>query len=185
MKSHGHNFYENDEEDEEEEENYSGNVKRGHRSQQQESLTPPRSTDIKNNRRSPGRSEADYDSYSNRGNFGYPTGTVSEDEMQVNNILKNLRIRLNDVESLQFEKESEKTAIIEDINVLSQRLKALNKSLAKKKSLYENYDKTVRDAESAFGKITESTKTLLSVMKKELLGLSKVTSVKNENSFKV
>ncbi len=89
MKPHGHNFYENDEEDDEEEENYSGNLKRGHRGhQQQESLTPPRSTDTKNNRRSPGRSEADYDSYSNRGNFGYPAGTVSEDEMQVNNILK-------------------------------------------------------------------------------------------------
>ena len=38
----------------------------------------------------------------------------------------------------------------------------------KKRSAYENYDKTLRDAESAFSKITESTKTLLNVVKKEV-----------------
>jgi hypothetical protein len=38
----------------------------------------------------------------------------------------------------------------------------------KKRAAYENYDKTLRDAESAFTKITESTKTLLTVVKKEV-----------------
>lgn len=38
---------------------------------------------------------------------------------------------------------------------------ALNKSIKNKKSAYENYDRILKDAESAFNKITESTKTLL------------------------
>ncbi len=50
---------------------------------------------------------------------------------------------------------------MEDIGVLTSRLKALNKSITKKKGLYETYEKTLKDAESAFGKISESTKTLL------------------------
>ena len=44
----------------------------------------------------------------------------------------------------------------------------------KKKVAYENYDKILRDAVSAFSKITESTKTLLSVVKVENQKMSKI-----------
>ena len=102
--------------------------------------------------------------------------TISEDEMHVNNILKNLKLRLKDIEEGLFEKENEKNSIIEDIGILTQRLKSLGKSINKKKMCYENYEKTLNDAESAYSKITESTKTLLSVVKKECVNLNKITS---------
>lgn len=71
-------------------------------------------------------------------------------------------------------KEEEKLQILDDLNVLNQRAMALNKSIARKKIAYENYEKILRDAESAFSKITESTKTLLSVVKTENFKMQKV-----------
>lgn len=41
-------------------------------------------------------------------------------------------MRLNNINTLIFEKENEKQAVIEDINVLTQRLRALTKSINKK-----------------------------------------------------
>jgi len=37
----------------------------------------------------------------------------------VNNILKNLKIRLSNINNIIFEKENEKQAVIDDINVLT------------------------------------------------------------------
>ena len=64
---------------------------------------------------------------------------------------------------------------MEDITVLTQRLKSLGKSITKKKAVHENYEKIIRDAENALGKITDSTRTLLQVVKKENGSLNKLT----------
>jgi len=103
------------------------------------------------------------------------SSSISEDESQINNILKGLKAKLADIENSITQKENEKAGIMEDINVLTQRMKALTKSIAKKKTLYESYDKILRDSENALGKITESTKTLLQVVKKENGSLNKLT----------
>lgn len=108
--------------------------------------------------------------------------SLTEEENQINTILKTLRSRLYEIESALSHKEGEKSAIIEDINILTERLKTLNRSINKKKALYENCDKTLREAEIAYGKITESTKTLLSVVKKENSNLSKNINFNNSNS---
>lgn len=104
--------------------------------------------------------------------------TLMEEESQVLSILKNLKGHHSEIESLLGQKENEKNAIMEDINILTQRLKMLEKSIAKKKNFYEGYDKTLKDAENAFSKINDSTKTLLSVVKKENLNLTKIAGLK-------
>ena len=108
-------------------------------------------------------------------NFQIGATTVSEDETQINGILKGLKSKYAEIEDFVAQREDEKAGIIEDINVLTQRLKALAKSIVKKKSLYESYDKIINDSENALGKITESTKTLLQVVKKENGSLNKLT----------
>ena len=104
--------------------------------------------------------------------------SLMEEETQVLSIIKNLRGRHHEIENILGQKDNEKSAILEDINILTQRLKMLEKNIAKKKNFYENYDKTLKDAENAFVKINESTKTLLSVVKKENLNLNKIMGLK-------
>lgn len=104
--------------------------------------------------------------------------SMMEEENQVVSILKNLRLRHTDIENILAQKENEKNAIMEDINILTQRMKMLDKSIVKKKTVYESYEKTLKDAENAFLKISESTKTLLSVIKKENFNLAKITGTK-------
>jgi Sjoegren syndrome nuclear autoantigen 1 len=111
-------------------------------------------------------------------NVGYhPTtvshGTVSEDELQILSILKGLRDRMQDLDDKLLEKEGERDGIVKDISTLSLRLKALAKSITKKRSLLEQFDRTIKETESAFQKITESTKTLLGVVKRDHSALNK------------
>ena len=104
--------------------------------------------------------------------------SLTEDDNQINTILKNMKEKLFDIEAIIRQKEGEKNAIVEDINILSERLKILNKNISKKKLGFENFEKTLRDAETAHGKITESAKTLLLVVKKENSNFNKIMGFK-------
>lgn len=104
---------------------------------------------------------------------GILQGTVSEDELQILSILRGLKDRMADLDQKISEKEYEKSGIINDIGILSQRLKALARSITKKRSLLENFDKTIKETESAFQKITESTRTLVGVVKRDHSALTK------------
>ena len=106
--------------------------------------------------------------------------SVSEDETQINGILKGLKSKLAEIDEYIAQKEDEKAGVIEDVNVLTQRLKALAKSIARKKSLYESHDKILYDSENALSKIIESTKTLVHVVKKENGSLNKLTYSANK-----
>jgi Sjoegren syndrome nuclear autoantigen 1 len=81
--------------------------------------------------------------------------------------LKDLHAKLGEIEDTIVRKEEEKAGILDDIGVLTRRLETLKKSLAKKAYLLEDLDKLTRDSENAFGKIINSTKSLLNVIKKE------------------
>ena len=109
-----------------------------------------------------------------RDHIGFQSSVI-EDESEVNIILKGIRDKLEDLENAISQKENEKAGIIEDVNILTQRLNSLSKSVEKKRILYENYEKILKDSESAFSKITESTKTLLTVVKRENTALNKFT----------
>ena len=104
--------------------------------------------------------------------------SLTEDDNQINTILKNMKEKLFDIEAIIRQKEGEKNAILEDITILSERLKILNKNISKKKITFENFEKTLRDAETAYGKITESAKTLLLVVKKENANFNKTIGLK-------
>ncbi|KRX01510.1 hypothetical protein PPERSA_01413 [Pseudocohnilembus persalinus] len=74
---------------------------------------------------------------------------------------------MSQLQKVQQIKESEKEGIIEDIGILQQRLKALDKSIQKKREIFEEYDRTLSETENAFNKISDTTKTLLEVVNKE------------------
>jgi hypothetical protein len=59
----------------------------------------------------------------------------------------------------------------------------LNKSIVKKRNAYENYEKLIRDSENAFGKIVESTKVLLQVVKKENASLGRNTTMVSARKY--
>ena len=59
------------------------------------------------------------------------------------------------------------------MKALAERLEEIDSSLAKKYVTRNEYDKTIQETEAAYLKILESSQTLLTVLKRESVGLSK------------
>lgn len=68
---------------------------------------------------------------------------------------------------------SEKSAIEKEISELTARLSQINESLSKKLITKEEYDKAISETEGAYLKILESSQTLLHVLKRETVSLSR------------
>lgn len=64
--------------------------------------------------------------------------------------LKNQRNQITDVVS---QEELEKKAVEKEIRVLQNKLNKINNSLHKHKTMQENYDKAILDAETGFKKV--------------------------------
>jgi len=60
-----------------------------------------------------------------------------------------------------------------DLAVLTKRLSHLNDSIARKVASRNEYDKTISETEAAYLKILESSQTLLTVLKRETITLTK------------
>ena len=60
-----------------------------------------------------------------------------------------------------------------DLAVLTKRLSHLNDSISRKVASRNEYDKTISETEAAYLKILESSQTLLSVLKRETVTLTK------------
>ncbi|KAJ4458443.1 putative Deflagellation inducible protein; 13 kDa [Paratrimastix pyriformis] len=69
--------------------------------------------------------------------------------------------------------EEEKAKIQFDIRMLNERLQRISESLQRKILARDDYDKTIEETEAAYSKILESSKVLLSVLKRESATLSK------------
>jgi len=69
--------------------------------------------------------------------------------------------------------EEEKAKIQFDMRMLNERLQRINESLQRKILARDDYDKTIEETEAAYSKILESSKVLLSVLKRETVNLSK------------
>jgi len=69
--------------------------------------------------------------------------------------------------------EEEKAKIQHDLRILTEKLSSINTSLTKKLAAREEYDKTIKETEAAYMKILESSQTLLHVLKKESVSLTK------------
>ena len=60
-----------------------------------------------------------------------------------------------------------------DLRILTERLARINDNLARKISSRNEYDKTIQETEAAYSKIMESSQTLLHVLKRESVNLTK------------
>ena len=60
-----------------------------------------------------------------------------------------------------------------DLRILTERLARLNDNLARKITSRNEYDKTIQETEAAYMKILESSQTLLHVLKRETVNLTK------------
>jgi len=69
--------------------------------------------------------------------------------------------------------EEEKAKIQKDLSILTDRLSKLNEALVKRTQARSEYDKTIQETEAAYMKILESSQTLLHVLKRESLTLTK------------
>jgi len=67
----------------------------------------------------------------------------------------------------------EKTAIEKEIAGLTERLRATNDDLSTKLATKQEYDKAISETEGAYMKILESSQTLLHVLKRETVNLSR------------
>lgn len=59
------------------------------------------------------------------------------------------------------------------MHVRTTRLSKINESLARKVQARNEYDKTIQETEAAYMKILESSQTLLHVLKRETVNLTK------------
>lgn len=76
--------------------------------------------------------------------------------------------------SRQIQKDEEDKAKIQrDLAVLTERLGTINDQLARKTQARNEYDKTIQETEAAYMKILESSQTLLGVLKREQVNLTK------------
>ena len=60
-----------------------------------------------------------------------------------------------------------------DLRILTERLARINDNLARKITSRNEYDKTIQETEAAYLKILESSQTLLTVLKRESMGLER------------
>ena len=76
-------------------------------------------------------------------------------------------------ESTSFQEEDDKAKIQREISILSEKLQKMNEGLARKMQARSEYDKTIQETEAAYMKILESSQTLLHVLKRESVNLTK------------
>ena len=69
--------------------------------------------------------------------------------------------------------EEEASSLQQDMDGLAHRLKTINDGIAKKKGTRDEYDRTISEVTKAYGKIVESSQTLLHVLKRETKSLNK------------
>ena len=72
-----------------------------------------------------------------------------------------------------MKEEEEKAKIQKDLSILTDRLSKINESLSRKNQARNEYDKTIQETEAAYMKILESSQTLLHVLKRESVNLTK------------
>ena len=72
-----------------------------------------------------------------------------------------------------LKEEEEKAKIQRDLSILTDRLAKINEGLARKIQARNEYDRTIQETEAAYMKILESSQTLLHVLKRESVSLTK------------
>ncbi|OQR92509.1 hypothetical protein THRCLA_08686, partial [Thraustotheca clavata] len=87
--------------------------------------------------------------------------------------IEDLREKREEVNRAILKEEEEKAKIQKDLTVLTDRLSKINETLARKTQARNEYDRTIQETEAAYMKILESSQTLLHVLKRETVQLTK------------
>jgi len=87
--------------------------------------------------------------------------------------LEDLREQREEVNRTILRDEEEKARIQKELTALTERLGQLNNDLAKKINTRNEFDAAISETEGAYMKILESSQTLLSVLKRESVNLTK------------
>lgn len=87
--------------------------------------------------------------------------------------IDDLREKREEVNRQILASEEEKAKIQKDLSILTERLQKINENLVRKTQARNEYDKTIQETEAAYMKILESSQTLLHVLKRESINLSK------------
>ena len=87
--------------------------------------------------------------------------------------IEDLREKREEVNRSIAKDEEEKAKIQNDLRILTERLARINDNLARKITSRNEYDKTIQETEAAYLKILESSQTLLTVLKRESVNISK------------
>merc|ERR1719163_522850 len=87
--------------------------------------------------------------------------------------IEDLREKREEVNRQIMQEEEEKAKIQKDLSILTDRLQKLTESLMRKTQARNEYDKTIQETEAAYMKILESSATLLHVLKRESVNLTK------------
>merc|ERR1711924_302302 len=99
--------------------------------------------------------------------------TFREQNAELMRCIEELRTKKSNIEKEIKEEEAEKMRLNNDITVLVQRLDQINESLSRKLASQYQYTKIIKETELAYSKILESSQTLLKVIKRESINISK------------
>ncbi|KAH7825667.1 putative nuclear autoantigen fo 14 kDa [Monocercomonoides exilis] len=93
--------------------------------------------------------------------------TLQQYDAELSSCLEEFYHQRDELEKSIQKEEEERNKINFDIRVLTERLARLSDSLTKKKASKAEFDKTIAETETAYAKILESSKMLVSVLKRE------------------
>lgn len=87
--------------------------------------------------------------------------------------IEDLRERREELNRQILRDEETKAKIQQDLALFTKKLAEINEELAKKILAKNEYDRTIQETEAAYMKILESSQTLLQVLKRETVSLTK------------
>jgi len=87
--------------------------------------------------------------------------------------IEDLREKREELNKQILKEEEEKVKIQKELSILTEKLSKINESLVRKTQARTEYDRTIQETEAAYMKILESSQTLLHVLKRETVNLSK------------
>merc|ERR1712100_754389 len=87
--------------------------------------------------------------------------------------VEDLREKREELNRQVLKEEEDKAKIQRELSILTDRLQKINESLVRKTQARNEYDKTIQETEAAYMKILESSQTLLHVLKRETVNLTK------------
>ena len=99
--------------------------------------------------------------------------TLQNYNNQLVKCIEDLREKREEGKRQILTEEEEKAKIQKDLSILTDRLSKINQSLSMKNQARNEYDKTIQETEAAYMKILESSQTLLHVLKRESVNLTK------------